>query len=193
MQGGSFGQGVFSGFRAGVMGGVTGGFSGGIMGGLNALSRGRDFWTGDYKQYDLQRNYIASADGTMFEEYAPAPSNATVDNTSKSNVYYKPEKNEPYGIKNVVKPGKWIDKPVDGIATSYSKDMVFKIPDGGRVRVLLDGSVIITNPTVTGTKANLYSLYTTLRHGKPYQYGWMPLSQLDSNWEMLFRMALIIK
>ena len=46
MGGASFGQGVWKGFIGGNIGGLTGGILGGIGGGIDAVSDGRDFWTG---------------------------------------------------------------------------------------------------------------------------------------------------
>jgi hypothetical protein len=192
MQGGSFGQGVFSGFRAGVMGGVTGGLSGGIMGGLDALSRGRDFWTGSFKQYDLTPNYIASADGTMMFDQYSFPDNATVANMDKYNVYYKPEEG-PYGIDNVVEPGKWIDQPVDGVATSRYSCKVFKIPDDGRVIVRPGGNVKF----VSGFKYDAANLMGYKAGWKCPQYfinqGAYYTTKDVIGWDELFRLALRIR
>jgi len=115
-----------------------GGITGGIFGGLDAVADGRDFWTGSYKTYKLELNQIASADGSMMFEQYSSPEEFTVANTGLNRVYYKPEEGV-YGIKDYIEPGKYIKKPVDGIATSKYTDMVFKIPDGGRVTVLLGG------------------------------------------------------
>ena len=192
MQGATFGQGLREGVISSAKGLLIGSITGGIMGGLDAAMDGRNFMTGDYKQYDLQRNYIASADGTMFEQYS-IPDNATVVNMDSYNVYYKPEKGEAYGINNVVKPGKYITKPVDGVATSKYTDMVFKVPgkwgsqppinvfDGGDVGLCMgskwtDATLIYKNLTTPG-----------------YTYGWMTLPQLDNGWSKLFELARIIR
>jgi len=187
-----FGQGLLDGFKGGVIGGITGGITGGIMGGLDAASRGRDFWTGSFKQYDLTPNYIASADGSMIFDQYSFPDNATVANMDKYNVYYKPEEG-PYGIDNVVKPGKYIDKPVDGVATSRYSCKVFKIPDDGRVIVMPGGNVKF----VSGFKYDAANLVGYKAGWKCPQYfinqGAYNTTKDVVGWDVLFRMALIIK
>jgi hypothetical protein len=192
MQGNSFGKGLWDGTKASLINGTIAAVTGGIMGGIDAAISGRNFWTGNYKQYDLPLNYIASTDNSMmFDQYA-FPKNATVANEDIYNVYYKPEDGV-YGINNVVKPGKYITNPVDGVATSKYTDMVYKIPDGGKVKVLLGGDVRLTNPFTTQIKASANDLYKCLRYGETYKFAWMSLNELDSSWEMLFKLSLIIK
>lgn len=46
---------------------------------------------------------------------------------------------------DVIKPGKYIRKTIDGVATSKCIDQVFKIPDGAHVQINLGGDVEFTN------------------------------------------------
>jgi hypothetical protein len=193
MQKNSFGQGLWDGVKSGLINGTTAALTAGIFGGIDAAMSGRNFWTGNYKQYDLPLNYIASTDNSIIFDQYSFPDNATVANADKYNVYWKPEGNEPYGINNVVKPGKYITGRVDGVATSKYSDAVFKIPDFGRVKVLPGGNVEFLNPATVRASAHLANIKSVLTTGQRYEYGWMPLSKLDSGWEMLFRLALMIK
>jgi len=95
-----------------------------------------------------------------------------------------------------LKPNHATLHPLDGVATQRHSDMVFKIPDGGRVRILPGGNVSIINHGVTGTKANLNSLYSVLRYGQPYRYGWLDKAYFqsigaydNSKWSLLFQRA----
>ena len=189
MQGNSFGKGLLDGVKSSLINGTIAAVTGGIMGGIDAAVNGRDFWTGSFKQYDLPVNYIASTDNnTMFDQYS-FPDNATVANGDQYKVYYKPEDGV-YGTKNYVSPGKYITKPVDGIATSKYSDMVFKIPNGGRVKVLFGGDVKFTNG---------YGFYSALKVVN--RAGWQNAQYFinmgayygNDGWEMLFKLALMIK
>jgi RHS repeat-associated protein len=181
MQGQDFAQSLGSGVKDGLISGTIGAITGGIFGGIDALSRGRDFWSGSYQQYDLSLNHIAATDNDiMFDQYSFS-NDATIVNADQYKVYYKPEDGV-YGTKNYVSPGKYIKYPIDGVATSKYTNMVFKIPDGGRVKVLLGGDVKFTNG---------YGLYDILRLTN--KAGWLPLSKLDNSWDMLFKLALSIK
>jgi hypothetical protein len=192
MQGNSFGKGLWDGTKSALIGGTTAALTAGIFGGLDALASGRDFWTGSFKQYDLPLNYIASTDnGMLFDQYQ-FPDNATVANMDSYKVYYKPEDGV-YGIKNSVDPGKYITQRIDGVATSKYTDAVFKVPDFSRVKVLPGGNVEFLNPLTTRVSGNIANHISVWRTGQVYEYGWMPLSKLDSSWEMLFRLALMIK
>lgn len=83
-------------------------------------------------------------------------------NNDKYKVYYKPEEsrkdknpekrdwNENTAKEFVVESGKISPYPIDGVATSLHKDMVFKIPDEGRVEVTECGYV-----NVLDSKTNL--------------------------------------
>ena len=89
----------------------------------------------------------------------------TIFNTSKCRVYYKPEEDgkvngppNPEGIeynkenaaKFFVEPGGSISFPIDGVATSLHKNMVYKVPDGAGVIVYPDGKVkMVCIPAVT--------------------------------------------
>ena len=195
MQGNSFGQGLWDGVKSGLIGGTTAAITGGIFGGLDALSSGRNFWTGSFKQYDLPLNYIASTDGTMMFEQYSFPKDATVANADSYRVYYNHE-NGVSGIADFVEPGKHIKYPVEGVATSKHSDMVFKIPSGGRVIVQPGGEVSLS---VNNLKLNAYKVYYNLRFGQEYQYGWLSKSYFQSinayteMWRTLFNNALKIK
>ena len=196
LSGNSFEQGILDGLKGGVIGGVTGGIIGGIMGGIDAALDKRNFFTGNSKTYQLQRNQIASADGTMiYEEYITPPGKPTVVNTDSYDVYYQPEGGR-YGIDEtvgVVKPGYAHYSRIDGVATSKYPDAVFKVPNWGRVKVLPGGDVVFLNPNTVSGMAHRANILSAVLTGQAYEYGWMPLSKLDSGWAELFRMALIIK
>jgi hypothetical protein len=192
MQGNSFGQGLWDGVKSSLINGTIAAVTGGIMGGIDAALDGRNFWTGDYKQYKLQLNQIASVNNDiMFDQYS-IPDNATVVNLDSKNVYYKPERGK-YGIKNCVEPGKYITKNVDGIATSKYTDQVFKIygklglspqaivAEGGDVGLCI------------GHKLTELALDYKMWRDPNYTYGWMSLQQLDASWEILFNLALLIR
>jgi hypothetical protein len=188
-----FGKALGAGFDQMWKQGFMGAGIGGIMGGLDALSKGRDFWTGSYKTYKLPVNYIASTNNEPFYDRISIPEKATVANEDSYNVYYKPEKGE-YGIGEcVVEPGYYIKDPIDGVATSKYSDAVFKVPSGGRVRVLPGGDVVFLNPNTVSASAELANIRSILTTGQVYEYGWLPLSKLDNGWATLFINALRIK
>ncbi len=184
----NFGNSLLGGLDQAWKQGLIGGISGGIIGGIHAASNGRDFWTGSYKQYDLQPTLLASSENfTSVDEYK-FPDDATIANADKYKVYYKTEDGVT-GVNDYVKPGKYIKKPIDGVATSKYTNKVFKVPDGGSVKVSLGGEVDLSMGFVGRTKLIGYQLFIS----RSYEYGWLPLSKLDSNWETLFKMALLIK
>ena len=194
MQGNSFGKGLLDGVKSGLIGGTTAALTAGIFGGLDALSSGRNFWTGSFKQYDLPLNYIASTDnGMLFDQYQ-FPDNATVANMDSYKVYYKPEDGV-YGIKNSVDPGKYITNPVDGVATSKYTNQVFKIPDGGRIKVLPGGDVKFSSgfkydvANFVGYKAGWKDAQYFISRGAYYSN---PAKGIYG-WDELFRLALKIR
>jgi len=125
--------------------------------------------------------------------HAMEPGNKpTIINKDSHDVYYKPEQGE-YGEGNVVKPGGRHRDPIDGVATSKYPDRVFKVPDGGRVKVLPGGEVKFLNPAYVNA-AVAYKKLENAWNGLPkYEYRWLPLNKLDSSWEILFQNALKIK
>ncbi len=123
--------------------GLIGVVTGGVLGGIHATNNGRDFWTGSYKQFDMEPALLASTDNVVSDSYI-FPDDATVVNADSYKVYYKSE-NGVTGIKDNVSPCKYIKSPVDGVATSKYANQVFKIPDGGKVLVGMGGSVEFTN------------------------------------------------
>jgi hypothetical protein len=187
MQGQNFGDALWSGTKSGLIAGGTGAVLGGVIGGLDAVSNGREFWSGSYKQYDLQPALLASTDNyTSATEYL-VPDDATLVNADQYKVYYKPEDGV-YGTKNYVSTGKYITKPIDGVATSKYTDMVFKIPDGGRVYVKLGGDVKFTNGSGVYDALKLVN-----RAGwKNAQY-FIDKGAYYNQWDMLFKLALQIR
>jgi len=193
MQGNSFGKGLWDGTKASLINGTTAAITAGIFGGIDAAMNGRNFWTGDYKQYKLQLSQIASTDnGTIYEQYITPPGKPTIQNEDQYRVYYRPEDGK-YGIRNYTEPGGYHYGPIDGVATSKHNNLVFKVPDGGRVKILFGGDVEFLNPTFARASAGLANINSLLTAGKVYEYGWMPLSKLDRGWEQLFIWALTIK
>lgn len=193
IQGNNFGTGLCDGIKAGLIGGAMGVVTGGLMGGADALSRGRNFWTGSYKQYDLEPVLLASSKNVVTDTHI-LPDDATIANKDVYKVYYKPEDGV-YGTKNYVPPGKAIDGPIDGVATSKYTDMVFKVPDGGRVMVLLGGDVKFMNGYGTYdalkiiNRAGWQNAQYFIDRGAYYTNA----AKRIYGWDELFRMALRIK
>jgi hypothetical protein len=122
----------------------------------------------------------------IFDEYS-FPDDATIANADQYKVYYKPEDGV-CGTNNYVKPGKFITDPIDGVATSKYQHHVFKVPDGGRVKVTLGGDIELKMSAWGQAKLTL------LKTVNPdYSYKWLMLNQLDDSWKTLFDMALKIK
>jgi len=188
MQGNSFSQSLQNGIFEGLKSGTSGALLGGIIGGFDATLRGRDFFSGSYKEYNLELKLLATNNNNVIttDRYT-IPDDATVVNLDDHKVYYKPEEGVA-GIKDYVSPNKYIKNPVDGVATSKYTNQVFKIPDGGRVKILLGGDVNLTMGAWDRIKLTGYQIIKS-----NYKYGWMSLNQLDKNWETLFKMAHIIK
>ena len=189
LQGGNAGQALTNGFQSGTISGIVGGFTSGIAGGIAAKGNKRDFWTGGYKQYKLQHNYIASTNNDMLFDQYSIPNDATAANTDKYDIYVKHENDKQllHEFANKVEPGHYIKDPIDGVATSKYKDLVYKIPDGGRVKVLLGGDVALSMGFYDQAKLTAYQ---TLNPN--YEYGWLPLNKLDAGWNQLFEDAFSI-
>jgi len=180
INGGSFQEGLRAGGQGAKFGAITGGAFGGVSGGIQATKHGRNFWTGNAKQFTPTPAAYASSEagGRMFEE------NYTVYNGSDEIAYYKPEDGL-YGIKNSIKPNSAINVPVDGVATSLYQDQVFKVPGklwynprvgiwkGGHAAMYLDNNDIFLHPFTNG--------------------GWKTLNQLDPSWSRLFDLARTIR
>ncbi|HNR19437.1 MAG TPA: FG-GAP-like repeat-containing protein [Bacteroidia bacterium] len=139
----NIGQAIAGGLNSAWKQAIVGGVTGGILGGIHAIRHGRDFWSGSYKQYELQTAATASTSNTPSDEYV-YPEDATVANGDVYKVYYKSE-NGITGLKDYVSPGNYIKESVDGVATSKFTDQVFKIPDGGRILVSQGGEVSFRN------------------------------------------------
>lgn len=91
-------------------------------------------------------------------------------------------------------PNKYIKVPVDGVATSKTRDFVFKVPEWGRIKVLPGGDVEFLNPTIVNFSAHLANIRSNFVYRVNYTYGWMSQNQLsDSSWSMLFLLARLIK
>jgi hypothetical protein len=192
MGGQNFSEALWSGTKSGLIAGGTGAVLGGLVGGLDAVSNGREFWSGSYKQYDLKPALLASTDNyTSATEYL-VPDDATLVNADQYKVYYKPE-NGVYGTKDYVSTGKYITKPIDGVATSKYSNMVYKVPDGGRVYVKMGGDVKLTMGVVGRTKVIGAYMFTN------YDYGWQNAQffinqeAYYNQWDMLFNLALKIR
>ena len=106
----------------------------------------------------------------------------SVENNSKSNVYYKPETTvgdfdnaEAYEIK----PGEQLYMPVDGVATSKFKRQVCKIPTGTSVSIKNDGGVSFKGKV--GPLARLTPMYGWITRNK--------ISAKDHSWDKLFNKA----
>ena len=193
LQGSSFGDGLLKGVKTSAISGLVGGLTSGVIGGFDAVLNNRCFWSGNAKQFDLPENLIASIDNTVAYEDCLTPSDARVVNNDKYKVYYKPEDGS-YGTKNYVLPNKYIKVPVDGVATSKTRDFVFKVPEWGRIKVLPGGDVEFLNPTMVNFSAHLANIRSNFVYGVNYTYGWMSQNQLsDSSWDMLFLLARLIK
>ena len=129
-------------------------------------------------------------------------------NNSESRVYYKPEedkaKDNPEGIdfnqenadKFFVEPQSSITYPIDGVATSKCKDMVYKVPDGAGVIVFPKGEIRM----VCIPSNEKYFAACTVLEGLPdiitdigYKYKWMKLYDFKSidrpAWQPLFEKA----
>ena len=139
--GDSFGRSLYNGLVDGAIGLGTGAIIGGVAGGIDAISHERDFFTGSYIQYDLEPALLASTDNYVICDSYIIPDDAYVVNRSNNVVYYKLEEGSKVGIKDVVLPNKYINKPVDGIATELHSDKVYKIVDGMSVSVSEGGYV----------------------------------------------------
>lgn len=147
------------GLRSGVFGAITGGIIGGVSGGIHAKVTGREFFSGSYKQYDLEYNLLASSNDIFAEFTYDFPDDAIIANADDYNVYYRAE-NGVAGIKDYVEPGKYIKAPkVDGVATSWSANKVYKIPDGGRVYVGNGGFVVLKLSKTAQFKLSLLQTY----------------------------------
>ena len=112
-----------------------------LMGGATSKISGGNFWEG----------FVTGAIVAGLNHAADAGGKPTIVNKDSKNVYYKPEDGE-YGEWNVVLPGGRHYEPIDGVATSKYKDMVFKVPDGGRVSVLEGGDVEFSSSFNIGGK-----------------------------------------
>ena len=184
LQGSSFGDGLLKGVKSSAISGLVGGLRSGVIGGFDAVLNNRCFWSGNAKQFDLPENLIASIDNSMVYEDYLTPSDATIVNTDKYKVYYKPEDGK-YGINNFVSPNKSTYVAIDGVATSKYSNLVYKVPDGGRIKVLLGGDVEILNSFKFNTSVFVAKIKTRLIDGVTYNYGWLSLNQLDDSWKTL--------
>lgn len=169
--------------------GLSGGITGGVFGGLDAVSKGRDFWTGNAKQFKGSEALYASLDGGSEIYYDT--DEYSVFNQSGKDVYYKPEDGA-YGISNKIKDGYGIKIDVDGIATSKYSKQVFKIP--GQYG-FSPNSVVNNGGDV---KLNFGPLdaaalkFQQLRNPN-YHFGWSYPDQLDDSWNTLFELAKKIR
>ena len=139
--GDSFGRSLYNGLIDGAIGLGTGAIIGGVAGGIDAISHERDFFTGSYIQYDLEHALLASTDNYVICDSYIIPDDAYVVNRSNNVVYYKLEEGSKVGINNVVLPNKYINKPVDGVATELYSDKVYKVVDGMSVTISKGGHV----------------------------------------------------
>ena len=172
--------------------GLSGAAVGGLFGGIDAVSKGRSFWTGNFKQYDLDPALMASSDNLLAEEFT-FPDDATVANADDYRVYYRSEDGVS-GTRNYVKSGNYIKNPVDGVATSRYSDQVYKVPNGGRVYVNKGGNVKLSMRTIDR------SLLSAKQFIDPsYQFGWVNKSYFqninayDQGWKYLYRIAPLLR
>jgi RHS repeat-associated protein len=183
----ALGNGLDQAWKQGLAGGITGG----ITGGINASTNGRNFWTGNYKQYAMQRQLTASIDNNFLLDEYNIPKDATVANGDSYRVYYRSENGEA-GLRKFVKPGYYIKNGIDGISTSKYSDMVYKVPDGGRVMVTPGGNVKLSMSSYNRLKLNALQTFSS------YQYGWLKSSfferigAYDIGWRILYKAAPLI-
>lgn len=195
IQGSSVGEAFNVGGASAYKGAIAGGATGAATGAIDAALRGRNILTGNAIQYKLPELLTANASDVILTAEDFYNDDFTVSNGSSSDAYYKPEDGQ-YGLGNKIRPGYGIKVPVDGIATSLHKDQVFKVPGkagaqpkvfinpGGRVKIVFDNwsGLLLTGKIIK----EAFRL-------NAYNYGWMARDQLDSNWDMLFKLARRIK
>ncbi len=171
---------------------IGGAVIGCAIGGIDAAIKGRNFWTGDFKQYDLDPALLANNDNMMADEFT-FPDDATVANADDYRVYYRSEDGVS-GVRNYVKPGKYIKNPIDGVATSRYANMIYKIPNGGRVYVGNGGNVKLSLGAINKTMLSAKQIIDP-----SYQYGWVNISYFqninayDYGWRFLYGIAPLIK
>ena len=188
VDGNNFSTSFKSGLSSGAFGAAVGGAIGGVSGGINAARHGRNFWTGDFKQYTPTEEIYASLDKEVYTN----TDDYTVFNNSDKPVYYKPESGG-YGLNNKISPGKGIHGYVDGLATSRNSELVFKVP--GKYGVYPDaivkssGDIDLYFSPLDRAVLHIKNVQT----GGTYRYGWLRLKDLDSHWKKLFDLAKIIK
>jgi len=188
LEGSNIGDALDEGFTSSWKQALTGFAAGGIIGGIDAAAKGRNILTGSSKKYKMSKALLASGDNVIADEYV-IPDDATLSNSDHSKVFYRNE-NGVAGMNNQLRHGEYITDPIDGVATSKFKNLIFKVPDGGTVKVTLGGEVNLNMDIAARTKLGAYKLL------KPdYQYGWLDrnyfrsINALDDNWNFLFRAA----
>ena len=195
MNGASFGNGLSAGLDSSIKSGIGGAVAGLTIGGLSAVNSGREFMSGSYRQYKLERAMYASIDGNFSEEFITPPK-ATIINEDEYRVYYKPEGRK-RALNEFVEPGSYLDKKfkIDGVATSKHTDQVFKVPDGSRVKVYRGGDVEFevhgawNNTKLWGAEVATEKSWIAYE----YKYGWLYRENLDKYWDKLFDAAKLIK
>lgn len=165
--------------------GLSGAAVGGVFGDIDASSKGRNFWTGNAKQFKGSEALYASLEGGSELYYNT--DEYSVFNPSGKDVYHKPEDGA-FGISNKIKNGHGIKIDVDGIATSKHSDQVFKIPGkygfSPNAVVKHGGDVRLNFGTLDKAALN----YQQWR-SPSYHYGWSTPNQLDDSWKILFELA----
>jgi RHS repeat-associated protein len=174
---------IRAGLKGAAMGSLTGGLIGGISSGVTALSDGRNFWSGEYKEYIAKPELFVSNGVTQGTEEIPGHATLYNSRYSKFNVYYKTESGY-YGMRgNRVRPGHYITEQFDGLTTpkGFLTNSVYRVTYAARVAVDYTGNVTelprMGQPNMLGSVKQLGGRFKELSGN----YGWQPYSLFKDN------------
>jgi RHS repeat-associated protein len=169
------------------IGTFSGALAGGLIGGTLDALQGRNFWDGKYAQYSMNDRLLAhnANDPTLGEP----SSESYVWNNSDRRVYFKPENRQARSY-DFINPNSYLKEGVrvDGVATKFRADMVFKIPDGTKVNIIGDGRVFERGLLSLKGSWMTYNDFSNIWHWKSFDY-----INATEDWSSLFRFAKFIR